>query len=100
MISRELVEELKMKLDITWDDIDIENKLTRIVESAKEALDFKLGINYDYSIPGMEKTLFLNYCMYEYNNCINDFDKNYLSELMLIRNKHQVMRFRNEKNKV
>ena len=97
MNSRELVNELKKKLGITWDDIDVDNRLLSIIEDAKITLDFKLGINYDYTMQGMEHSLFLNYCMYSYNNCLYDFDKNYLSEIMMIRSRHQVARFKNEK---
>ena len=92
-----LAQELKNKLTITWDDLDIETKILSIIDDAKAVLDFKLGIDFDYSLPGIEHSLFLNYCMYAYNNCLNEFDNNYLSELLLIRNKHAVRRILNEK---
>lgn len=97
MNSASLAKELKNKLMITWNDQDVETRILSIIEDAKIALDFKLGIDYDYSISGMEHSLFLNYCMYSYNNCLNEFDKNYLSELLLIRNKHAVRKSLYEK---
>ncbi len=97
MDNQKLLYELKNKLAITWDDIDLEKNLKSIIEDAKFSLDFKLGADIDYSIPGMEHKLFLNYCMYDYNNCLNEFDKNYLNEIYQLRAKWTIRR-KYEKN--
>ena len=51
-----LINKLKEKLNITWEDGSTENKLLNIVEDAKITLDHKLGAEIDYSKPGMERT--------------------------------------------
>ena len=95
-----LVNELKNKVAITWDDLETETKLLSIVEDAKISLDFILGITFDYTIAGMEHNLFLNYCMYDYNNCLYEFEKNYLRQIILIKSKHEVERRLNDKAKI
>lgn len=90
MNKEALLKELKIKVNVTWEDEDTELRLNSIIENAKATLDYKLGAEIDYSIPGIEKSLFLNYCMYAYNNCLNEFDKNYLSEIYQIRIKYEI----------
>jgi hypothetical protein len=84
-----LLQDLKLKLNITWVEEETENRLNAILEDAKLALDFKLGAEVDYS-SGMERSLLLNYCMYEWNNCINEFDDNYFNNIMQLRQKYEV----------
>lgn len=82
---------LKDKLNITWLEEETERKLERILASAETTLNRKLGATIDYTSPGQEQELFLNYCMYAYNNCINEFDDNYLNEIMQIRQYYEVI---------
>lgn len=79
MTSR-LLEQVKRKLNITWNDEDTNARLEDIINSAIPDLKHKLGITdpkFDFSEAGTENTLFLAYCMYEYNHCLNEFDENY-----------------------
>lgn len=94
MNKEKLLQELKNKLMITWNDLDLENRLKSIIEDSEHALNFKLGATIDYSLPGMEHSLFLNYCMYSYNNCLYEFDKNYMNDIYQIRMKYEVEQMR------
>lgn len=91
-----LVQELKDILNITWEEEETDRKLERIIDDSKNILDWKLGYKVDYSIAGQEHNLFLNYCMYAYNNCTNEFDDNYLNEIMQIRQKYEVLAYEQE----
>ena len=88
-----LVEQLKERLNITWEDASTENKLSNIVEDAKITLDHN-------SKAGMERNLFMNYCMYVWNDCANEFDRSYLNEIYQIRNKYKVKRYAEKKAEV
>lgn len=88
-----LLEEVKGALNITWNEEDTNNKLTRIIKDAKATLDYKLGSEIDYSKSGQEHSLFINYCMYSYNNCLNEFDTNYINEIYQLRQKYEVMSY-------
>ena len=81
----ELLQLLKNELFITWDDEETNERLMRIISNAIPTMNYKLGADIDYSINGMEQTLFLNYCVYYYNNCVEEFDNNYLHEINQIR---------------
>ena len=88
-----LLKQVKQKCNITWHDDDTEARLTRIVKSAIPTLKHKLGISqndFDFSEDGMENTLFLNYCFYEWNHALNEFDDNYSNEIAQIRAKYEV----------
>lgn len=93
LLLAELKEE---KLTITWDDPVLQKKLTHIIENAEFALNHKLGAEIDYSAPGMEHELFLNYCMYAYNDVVCDFDLAYRTELIQIRHIYEVKRYREQ----
>ena len=86
-----LLLELKDRLNITWDEEETNRKLNIILKNAKATLDFKLGAIIDYALEGQEQELFLNYCRYVYNNCANEFDDNYLNEIMQIRQLYEVI---------
>lgn len=85
-----LLEVLKNELYITWDDNDTNKKLIRIISNAIPTMNFKLGAEINYTTPGMEQNLFINYCVYVYNNCVNEFDQNYFNEIMQIRTKWEI----------
>ena len=88
-----LLQELKDKLNITWDEEETNRKLQSILEDAQATLNYKLGAIIDYSKYGPEHSLFLNYCMYAWNNCLNEFDDNYLNEIMQIRMLYEVEQY-------
>lgn len=82
---------LRNELYITWEDEETSMKLQRIILSAIPTMNFKLGADIDYSEDGIEQTLFINYCVYVYNGCANEFDEAYFNELMQVRMKYEVL---------
>lgn len=92
-MSETLVNQVKRKLNITWNDEDTNKRVTDIMADAIPDLIHKLGIadpNFDFSVAGTEHKLFLAYCLYEYNHCVNEFDDNYSNEIAQVRAKHLV----------
>lgn len=97
MIAENLISQVKRKLNITWDDVDTEARITEIIESAIPSLIHKLGItdaDFDFSKPGLENTLFKNYCLYDWNHCLNEFDDNYANDIGQIRAIHEVKSYK------
>ena len=89
----ELVRLVKRELKITWNDDDTEEEIEILVSDAIPTMNHKLGIeegDIDYSIPGQERRLFLNYCRYVRNNCVEDFDMRYLNDILQLREKYEV----------
>lgn len=91
-----LFEEVKDKVKVTWDEAETNKRLERIMSDAISTLNWKLGANIDYSSEGQEHNLFLNYCMYAYNDCTNEFDDNYFNEIMQLRQKYEVLNYEQE----
>lgn len=91
-MEEKLFQILINELYITWEDEETHKKLTRIIQNAIPTMNFKLGADIDYSEYGMEQNLFINYCVYVYNNCANEFDSNYFNEIMQVRMMQEVRR--------
>lgn len=92
-MTQTLISQVKRKLNITWEDADTTARVNDIIQSAIPTLRHKLGIadpNFDFGEPGMDNTLFLNYCLYDWNHCLNEFDDNYANDIAQIRAKHEV----------
>ena len=89
-----LLQEVKDHLNITWDEEETNRKIERIIKDAIAILNWKLGAEIDYSEEeGQEHNLLLDYCMYAYNQCTNEFDNNYFNEIMQIRQKYEVIQY-------
>lgn len=86
-----LVDILKNELFITWDDESTNKRLQRIVSNAIHTMNYKIGSDIDYTVPGMGQNLFMNYCVYVYNGCANEFDDNYFNEIMQLRQLYEVL---------
>lgn len=88
-----LLEQVKRKLNVTWEDDDTTTRVEELIASAIPTMIHKLGIadqSFDFSVPSMENTLFKNYCLYEWNHCVNEFDDNYSNEIAQLQAKHMV----------
>ena len=93
MVNQELLVQVKRKLNITWDDEETTARIEEIIASAIPDLKHKLGIvdaDFDFSVPGIENILFLNYCLYEWNHAIAEFDLNYERLIAQAQAKHDV----------
>ena len=94
-----LIEQVKRKLNITWEDEDTTARLNDIINSAIPDLKHKLGVtddNFDFSVAGPINTLFLSYCLYEWNHALEDFDVNYSRLIAQIRTKLEVEAYMDE----
>ncbi len=99
MDKDKLFDQVKRKLNVTWEDDDTTARIEEIIDSAIPTLIHKLGIadpDFDFSVPGMENNLFRTYCLYEWNHCANEFDDNYANDIGQVREKHEVDYYRSE----
>lgn len=92
-MTGKLFNQVKRKLNVTWQDTDTDARIEDIIVSAIPTMKHKLGIadaDFDFSVTGAENTLFLAYCLYEWNHCVNEFDGNYHNDIAQIRRKNEV----------
>ena len=95
-MTERLIKQVKRKLNITWDDEDTNARVEDIIQSAIPDLIHRLGIadpDFDFSEPGAENTLFLAYCLYEFNHSLHDFADNYANQIAQVRARYEVMQY-------
>lgn len=81
---------VKRHLNITWRDPKTDSKIIDMMFDAEAALNHKLGAAIDYFAPGQERSLYMAYMLYAWNESLNDFDSAYRAEILQIRHKYEV----------
>ena len=83
---------VKRKLDITWSDEETDARVADIIAAAEPTMRHKLGLpdGYDFTAPGQEQSLLLSWCLYEWNQSAQEFDMNYLNDILQVRQKWAV----------
>lgn len=77
-----LLAAVKNYLDITWDDPDGDTKLSGIIARGMRYLDKAAGAELDYTIEDKPRELLMDYCRYVRSNALDEFQQNYLHELL------------------
>lgn len=91
------VAQVKRHLNITWTDSDTDAKVIDMMLDAEAALNHKLGAVIDYlGTVSAERRLYLNYMLYAWNDCLNEFDNAYRAEILQIRHKYEVENYDSE----
>lgn len=96
MEEEKLFEQVKRKLDVTWDDSDTDEKIREIMLSAVGIISHQLGIKgeYNFTVPGIENTLVLSLCLYLWNNTeLKLFYENYETIILQARAIHEVKEY-------
>lgn len=83
-----MLDELKNYLDITWNDEKTDSKLSGILRRAESIISSYAGVTLDFELNSSEKQLLFDCCRYIYNNALEDFGKNFHSELVMLRAVH------------
>ena len=91
--KNKLLKPVKRRLKITWKNEDTEEELIDMIEDADAYMDYLLGAEIDYSAPGIFRKLFLNYCMYSYNHCEDEFEDAYRKDILKCRAAAEVKQF-------
>lgn len=77
-----LLDDVKNYLDITWEDEATDKKVSGIIERGKKYLNRVAGTELDYEIEDKPKELLLDYCRYVRSGALEEFQNNFLSELL------------------
>lgn len=97
-VSDDLRAKVRRKLNITWDDVTTESRVSDIIDDGIITLRHKLGTpdGYDFEASGQEQNLLLAWCLYEWNHAVDEFDVNYLNDILQIRHKFEVLAYEQE----
>ena len=82
MLAAELLEPVRNYLDITWVDADGDTKLIGIISRGMRYIDNIAGAEMDYSVEDKSRELLLDYCRYVRSNALDEFQNNYLHEIL------------------
>jgi len=75
-----MLQELKRKLKITWDDEDVD--IQDMIDLGKSNLNELVGVELDYEANSQARSLLFNYCRYDYNNAVEYFEENFQKEIL------------------
>lgn len=93
-MDRELLNKIKNRLDITFEDKDVDSKTEGIIEEGIQYLcplfGMPDGFEFDWASPSEERALLKNYCLYELNNVGDQFVENYRNEILRVRARYEV----------
>ena len=88
-----LLNSVKNYLDITWTDTAGDEKLSGIIFRGMQYIDGIAGNRMNYTIEGKAKELLLDYCRYVRSNALNEFQTNYLHELLSLQISQEVLNY-------
>ncbi len=94
----ELLEATKNYLDMSWDDEAGDAKLAGIIIRGMSYLDNVAGEKLDYTDEGKPRELLLDYARYVRSNALDEFQTNYLHELISLQMGCEVLRRVAEQN--
>lgn len=80
-----LLSDVRNYLDITYDDLETDQKLTGIIERGKIYLDNIAGVQQNYDNESVSRQLLFDYCRYARNNALEYFEGNFKTELLTLR---------------
>jgi hypothetical protein len=79
-----LLEAVRDYLDITWEDAAGDEKLSGIISRGMKYLDTAAGMELDYAVEDKPRELLMEYCRYARSNALDEFQGNYLHELLTL----------------
>jgi hypothetical protein len=85
-----LLEAVRNYLDITWEDPAGDEKLTGIISRGIKYIDSVAGTELDYTIEDKPRELLFDYCRYVRSNALDEFQTNYLPELLTLQISEEV----------
>ena len=85
--------DVKRYANITWSDDDTDLRVMQIMVDAEAELNHLLGAEIDYFAPGAERRLYLDYCLYAWNKCLDEFEEAYRRDIIRVRHKYEVARY-------
>ena len=78
-----VVDAVLRKLNVTWEDEVTEARVNDAIEAVSPALALRLGLDaaHEFAPGEPDWGLFLNACLYEFSDALDDFFRNYAEEV-------------------
>lgn len=92
-----IFDEVKIYLNITWNDLKIDQKLQGIIRRAEAVISGYAGVKLDMeTMEPDDEQLFLDLCRYIYNDTFEDFEVNFIRQINGMRCKYKIRHFKAE----
>jgi hypothetical protein len=91
-----LLDAVRNYLDITWEDSAGDEKLSGIIARGIRYIDGVAGITLDYTAEDRPRELLLDYCRYVRANALDEFQVNYLHELLSLQIREEMAAYAEE----
>lgn len=92
----ELLSEVKLYLNIRYDDPDEDQKVQGFIERGKSLINKYAGTELNYNEEEPHKQLLFDYCRYARSQATEMFEKNYLHDLVALREQEEVKNYENQ----
>jgi hypothetical protein len=100
MLPNGLLDAVRNYLDITWEDADGDLKLIGIISRGIKYINSVAGTELDYTIEDKPRELLFDYCRYVRSNALDEFQTNYLPELLSLQIRQEVARYIDENSEL
>lgn len=84
----DILSDVKLDQNITWDSED--DALIQMIQRAEYRINEYAGTKVDYHTDLDARQLLLDYCRYIRNKVSDEFEKNYVSDLIMLRARYQI----------
>jgi hypothetical protein len=92
-----LLAAVKNYLDITWElDETGERKLSGIISRGMAYLNSVAGVELDYTVEDKPRELLFDYCRYVRSNALEEFQNNFLHELLTLQMQYEIKSYMQE----
>lgn len=81
-VTSELLKDTKDKLYVSWSDND--EQIKKIILRASKYIQLKITQELSFTPDSEEYELMLERCRYDWNNALDEFEKNYSSEILAL----------------
>lgn len=92
-IKEKLLPDVRNYLDITWEDDAGDKKICGIIARGISAINAKGGAEFDYTEEALPRSLLLQYVLYERENALDDFWRNYKPDIIGLQIREKVRRY-------
>jgi hypothetical protein len=100
MLPNGLLDAVRNYLDITWTDADGDLKLIGIISRGIKYINSVAGTELDYTIEDKPRELLFDYCRYVRSNALDEFQTNYLPELLSLQIRQEVADYIDENSEL
>lgn len=87
------LDEKKRALNITWDDPDTNQKIDEDFLAAESLIKDYAGEVLDVDVDLEARQLIKDAARYIWNDCLDEFERRYMTHLIAIRNKYKVLNY-------